>query len=50
MKTPIEIQKEIRKLQEKIIHKGMGRLRSSNIERKKKLAKLIKEVNETTIH
>jgi hypothetical protein len=50
MKVPIEMQKEIKELQGEIIHEGIGRLRSSNIERKKKLRKLIKEANEITAH
>tara|TARA_Y100000310_G_C20407535_1_gene680365 strand:+ start:351 stop:503 length:153 start_codon:yes stop_codon:yes gene_type:complete len=45
MKTPVEIEKEIKELKESIITWGMSRLRSSNIEKQKKLKELIKKLS-----
>jgi len=45
MKTP-PIAEEILRLQKEIITFGMGKLRSSNIEKKRKLEELLKKLNE----
>ena len=49
MKTLFEVQKEIKKLKDSIISKGMGRLRASNIRKQKKLKELISKINEGAI-
>ncbi len=49
MKTPVEIEKEIKELKESIITWGMGRLRASNTEKQKKLKELIKKLSSQQI-
>jgi len=46
MKSLVDLRKEIEILKREIIHKGMRKLTSSNIQKQNKLIKLIKECNE----